>query len=335
VFKKYLLRPLIVSAIIVVLAIFSLVSFLGYCTYMPGTPHAGPLPDEDHAVLREQLREDVELLSGLRRNYSKPDEYESSAVYIEERLAGLGLSSTRQTVSTERGDAFNILSQIDGESAPKEVVVLGAHYDSYAHTPGADDNASGVAGLLELARLLQTKKPGRTVILAFYANEEPPYFQTDGMGSLVHARSLVAQQDLKPVAMFSLEMLGYYDTAAGSQKYPPVLSWFYPDTGDFVAFVGSLAFRDIVTESVGVFRNKVRFPAYGFSGPGFMREVGFSDQWSYWQVGIPALMVTDTAFFRNHHYHQGSDTPDTLDWDRFPRVVAGIEPVMRYWTDPQ
>lgn len=323
-----------ISAVIVVLTVVSLFVFLWYCTLMPGTPHAGALPVQDVSDLRERLRHDVETLSGLRRNYSKPDQNESSAAFVEDRLRGLGMVSSRQAVSTDRGDAFNILVEIKGQKTPKEVVVLGAHYDSYAHTPGADDNASGVAGLLELARLLQNDPPPRTVILAFYANEEPPYFQTEGMGSLVHACSIAQQKDVRPVAMISLEMLGYYDTTSGSQKYPPILSWFYPDRGDFVAFVGTLEFREIVTETTRVFRDSVKFPAYGFSGPGFMREIGFSDQWSYWQVGIPALMVTDTAFFRNHHYHQSTDTPDTLDWDRFPRVVAGLAPVIRHWTNP-
>ena len=318
---------LLISSLLVIGLSFWL--FLYWCTTMPGTPYEGELPAKNTIELQKRLERDVLSLTQLRRNYSKPDEYESSVAFIEARLAGLGLESTRQAVPTERGDAFNVIAMIPGTAKTKDTLVIGAHYDTYASTPGADDNASGVAGALELARVFKDKPAAKNLLFVFYANEEPPYFQTEGMGSLVHAKSLANDPNIKAIGMFSLEMLGYYDTAPNTQNYPPPLDSFYPDRGDFIAFVGSMSFRDIVTFSTGVFRDSVDFPAYGFAGPGFIRAIGFSDQWSYWQVGIPALMVTDTAFFRNDNYHTSGDTPDTLDWDRFARVVEGLEPVIR------
>ncbi len=203
-----------------------------------------------------------------------------------------------------------------------ERVVVGAHYDSCGDTPGADDNASAVAGLLELARMLKGCRPDCTVELVFYANEEPPFYGTEHMGSVHHARFLSAGN--VPVrAMVCLEMIGFFSDEADSQSYPaPGMGLFYPDRGDFIAIVGNWG-------SVGLARDVQRqlekhLPTVRLNLPNVGLCLDFSDHRSYWAEGMPAVMVTDTAFFRNRSYHQAGDTADALDYRRMARVVRGV-----------
>ena len=183
---------------------------------------------------------------------------------------------------------------------------------------------------LPVARALNAGKhaPARTVRFVAFVNEEPPYFWNAEMGSLVYARSCRARGD-DVVAMLSLETLGYYRDAPGTQKYPPIVSWFYPDRGDFVAFVGNLGSRSVVRDAIRTFRGAVAFPSEGAALPSFVAGVGWSDQWSFWQVGYPGVMVTDTAPFRNPHYHQPGDVPATLDYARMARVTEGLVAVVK------
>jgi len=174
-----------------------------------------------------------------------------------------------------------------------------------------------------LARLLQGHNLRRTVRFVFFVNEEPPYFQTSDMGSLVYARQL--RHDGVPVsAMISLETIGFYSDAPGTQKYPPVLGWFYPSRGDFIGFVGNADSRDLVRRSIRAFRESTSFPSEGLAAPADWPGVGWSDHWSFWQQQYPALMITDTALFRYPYYHTPSDTSDKVDFGRTARVVAGI-----------
>ena len=159
-------------------------------------------------------------------------------------------------------------------------------------------------------------------------NEEPPYFWNAEMGSLVYAKACKARGDAV-VAMLSLETLGYYRDAPGTQKYPPIVSWFYPDRADFVAFVGNLSSRSLVHEAIRTFRGAAAFPSEGAALPSFVTGVGWSDQWSFWQAGYPGVMVTDTAPFRNPHYHQPGDLPDTLDYARLAHVTDGLVAVVK------
>jgi Zn-dependent M28 family amino/carboxypeptidase len=204
------------------------------------------------------------------------------------------------------------------------LIVIGAHYDSCGDTPGADDNASGVAGLLELARVLAEQPPKQPVELVAYTLEEPPFFRTENMGSYRHAQSLAAlNREVK--LMLSLEMIGYFRDAPGSQRYPVgVLQLLYPDEGNFVALVG--AFRDFgdMRRVKGLFKGASTLPATSINAPARVQGVDFSDHASYWQFKIPALMVTDTAFLRNAHYHGAGDTADTLDYVRMAQVVRGV-----------
>jgi hypothetical protein len=158
-------------------------------------------------------------------------------------------------------------------------------------------------------------------------NEEPPHFQSTDMGSVRYARRC-RERGENVVAMLSLETIGYFSEREGSQKYPFPLSYFYPSQGNFIGFVGNRASRQLVRDVVGSFRTHARFPSEGAVLPAALPGVGWSDHWAFWQSGYPAVMVTDTAPFRNPNYHEASDLPDTLDYDRFARVVAGLEKVI-------
>ena len=193
--------------------------------------------------------------------------------------------------------------------------------------PAANDNGTGVAALLVLARRLKGSSLKRTVRFVAFANEEPPHFQTDAMGSLVYARACKTAGD-NVVAMLSLETMGYFSDDAGSQAYPFPLSVFYPDVGNFIGFVGDLSSRALVHEVIGLFRRGVDFPSEGAALPASIPGVGWSDHWSFWQVGFPAVMITDTAPFRYPHYHTPEDTPDKVDFARLAHVVVGLDGVI-------
>jgi hypothetical protein len=313
----------------------------GVAMWMPGRSHQGALPPLSPAqmALAADLRADVTYLAGTigERNLSLPGTLDAAAAYMDRRLR-----ETQQTVHAERFGAqgqtclsslynlrfeaqgqtcSNFDVRIEGAREPTEIVVIGAHYDSTFGTPGADDNASAVAALLALAQIFAWSRPDRTLRFVAFANEE--YFQQDIMGSLLYARACRAQGE-NIVAMVSLEMLGYYTDAPRSQSYPPPLSWFYPSTGDFVAFVGNLGSSGLVRRCLRTFRAQAAFPSEGAAMPGFVPGVSWSDHWSFWKAGYDAIMVTDTAFFRNHSYHQDSDRPETLDYERMARVVDGL-----------
>jgi hypothetical protein len=217
----------------------------------------------------------------------------------------------------------NIEAEIRG--ARPEIVVIGAHYDSVFGSPGANDNGSGVAALLALARRFAGKPTGQTLRFVAFANEEPPYFQTEQMGSLVYARQCKARGD-QISAMISLETMGYFSDAPGSQTYPSLgIRPFYPSTGNFIGFVGNIRSRALLHRAILLFRQQAKLPSEGGALPSFLPGVGWSDQWAFWQCGYPAFMITDTAPFRYPHYHEATDTPDKLDYDRFALVVSGVE----------
>ncbi len=302
--------------------------------WMPGTSYDGPLPalTATQRDLAQNLHTHVDRLAGEigPRYAGRPQSYEDAARYIRQALEEMGYEPEVQTYEHGGQTFANIEVEIRGRTTPEEIVVVGAHYDTAGHTPGADDNASGVAGVLELARLMADAEPARTVRFVLFANEEAPYFHTKAMGSRVYAKR--ARKRGEPiVVMFSLEMLGFYSTEPASQEYPPFLSLFYPDRGDFIAFVTCLRYRQALADSIGAFREQAKFPSEGISAPPIVAGVDLSDHWAFWQEDYPAIMVTDTAFFRNPNYHMKTDTPDTLDYERFARVVDGLQSVVATW----
>jgi hypothetical protein len=293
---------------------------LAYMIAMPGRSHSGPLPalTDAERALAERLRGHVARLAKSERN----TELETPARYIEEAFARHGLTARRHRFESGGRTVSNI------EVAPrgKALVVAGAHYDTVPGSPGADDNASGVAALIELAGLLG--KEGLAIRFIAFANEEVPYFLGPEMGSWISAqRSRDEGERLR--AMLSLEMLGYYRDEPASQGYPPPLGFFYPDRADFIAFVGDLGARALVRTSISLFRKHARFPSEGVAAPSFIPGVTWSDHWSFRRHGYPAVMVTDTAFHRYPHYHLPSDTPEKLDYERLARVTLGLAGVLR------
>ena len=320
---------------VVVLGVGVPTAYFGYATWMPGDSHRGDLPplSKRERIVAGRLGVHVRRLAGElgERNLGHPEAYRLAEGYIAEQLEAIGYTVERQEVPTA-GTAFNNLAvRIRGAAAAKEWVVIGAHYDSFLGSPGADDNASGVAVLIELAAMFVHGKPDCSLRFVFFTNEEPPFFRSERMGSFADARRMRTEGETIR-AMLSLEMLGFYSDRPGSQHYPPPLSFFYPDRGDFVAFVSSSANRSVVTKATRLFRDSTRFPSEGLAAPTWIRGVDFSDHWAFWQHGYPAVMVTDTSSLRNSNYHRTTDTPDTLDYERMARVTVGLEAVIARWS---
>lgn len=304
--------------------------------HMPGWSHSGALdpltPGEER--VRDALRRDVGMLADTLgvRNYVKYDALHRAAEFLEQELRAAGLEPRRQTYAIRGRDYHNLEVEIRGTSRPDEILIVGGHYDSAEGAPGADDNATGAAAVLALARAFAGRPHSRTLRLIEYVNEEPPHFQGPDMGSLVSARACRERGD-RIVAMLSLETMGYFDERMGTQTYPFLLGLFYPSSGDFIAFAGDTGAAPLVRDAVERFRRLARFPSAGAAIPGFVPGVGWSDHWAYRQFGYPAILVTDTAPFRNPHYHRDTDTVDRLDFARLARVVAGLERVVAEMLD--
>ena len=294
---------------------------------LPGRSYLGPqLPlTADELLLREALTHHVSVLAeriGERQVY-RPRSLEHAARYIQEAFAVNGYTPVSQTFDAAGVTVHNI--EVARPGRTDEILIVGAHYDSVAGCPGANDNASGVAAMLEVARMLAGERAGKTIRFVAFVNEEPPFFMTDAMGSLVYARRCRARGE-NIVGMFSLETIGYYTNERGSQQYPgPALFHrLYPDTGNFIGFVSNFASRALMRDTGREFRRAVKFPSEGVSAPAAIPGIGWSDHWAFWQQGYPAVMITDTAPYRYPHYHQPSDTPDKLNYDSFARVVTGL-----------
>jgi hypothetical protein len=286
-----------------------------YMVPMPGESYAGPLPPLGDDDLSKKLRRHVEALAASERN----TDLETPARYIEAALARQGYQPQSQYFESGGRRVRNI-------EAGSGSIVVGAHYDTVPGSPGADDNASGVAVMIELAAIM--KNATLPVRFIAFANEEMPYFLGPEMGSYVSARQ-ARERGERIQAMFSLEMLGYYRDEPGSQHYPFPLGLFYPDRADFIAFVGDLGARGLVRESISAFRKHTPFPSQGVAAPGFIPGVTWSDHWSFRRHGFPAVMITDTAFNRYPHYHLPGDTPEKLDYERMARVTLGLAAMLK------
>jgi Zn-dependent M28 family amino/carboxypeptidase len=298
---------------------------------MPLKSFRGPLPELSPAqtVLSEELRQHVERLAGEigERNVYLPKKLAAAADYIEATFNNADHTVSRQSYIVMGETCYNLEVEIRGDTRAEEIVVIGAHYDSVQGAQGANDNGSGTAAVLALAKFPSLQKPARTLRFVAFANEEPPFFQTEQMGSLVYARRC-RERGEKIVAMLSLETMGYYRDAKGTQKYPFPLGAFYPSRGDFIGFVGNTANASLVRRCIKTFRAEAKFPSEGGALPSGLPGIGWSDHWSFWETGYPAIEVTDTAIFRYPHYHLETDTPDKLDYDRFARVVEGVGKVI-------
>ena len=285
--------------------------------------------------LATRLRRHVERLAGEigERHVLRPAALHAAERYIGEALRALGYEVVRQGYEAQGIDCANLEVTIPGAGRAAGIVLAGAHYDTVPGSPGADDNASGVAAILELARLLREAKPARTLRLVAFVNEEPPFFFWGEMGSRVYARAARARGDDIRV-MLSLEMLGCYSDEKGSQGYPPLLGHFYPAQGNYIAFVSNLRSRRALRGVFDAFRAASGFPAEKLAAPALVPGIAWSDQLSFWREGYPAAMVTDTAFHRYRHYHQPTDTPEKLDYGRMAKVVEGLAGTLETLASP-
>ena len=296
---------------------------------MPGknVSTAGPLsPDE--ITLREELRADVQKIAGEigERNMWHYAELNAAAEFIENSFSRAGLHPRRDSYEMRGQACHNIEVEIPGNRP--EIILIGAHYDSVFGSPGANDNGSGVAATLALARRFAGRKTEHTLRFVAFVNEEPPYFLSGEMGSLIYARRCKDRRD-KISAMISLETIGYFSDAPNSQVYPSrLLGAFYPKVGNFIGFVSNVYSRTLLRRAIDLFRKHAKIPSEGAALPWFIPGVSWSDQWSFWKNGYPGIMITDTAPFRYPYYHSANDTPDKLDYERFALVVRGMEKVI-------
>lgn len=303
---------------------------LWYMVTVPGKSYTGPLKPltAEEITLRDNLRRHVAAIATLEHNIFHFAELEAAARYIEGTLGGFGYRVGTQRFSAAPGEVRNIEVELTGAARAEEIILVGAHYDSVFGAPGGNDNGSGVAAALELARLFKDERPARTLRFVLFVDEEPPFYQSEEMGSRYHARRAKARGEMI-VAMFSLETIGCYSDEPGSQHYPFPLGFFYPRTGNFIAFVSNFASRPLLHEVIALFRRHAEFPSEGVAAPAFVPGVDWSDHWSFWKEGYPALMVTDTAPYRYPHYHAKTDTLDRVDYDRLARVTSGLHRTLR------
>ncbi len=256
------------------------------------------------------------------RDESHPENLDRCAAYIRREFESAHARVSEQPFSVDGKTYRNVIAHFGPET--KEVVVVGAHYDAAGPLPGADDNASGVAGLLELARLLGNAQLSIRVELVAYTLEEPPFFRLEQMGSAVHAKALKRDGAVVRV-MFSLEMIGYFSDAPGSQRFPSsVLSLFYPTEGNFISVIGKMGAGMLVRKIKKAMAEATSLPVYSINAPRLIPGVDFSDHLSYWREGYPAVMITDTAFYRNANYHTMWDTADRLDYQRMSQAVEAV-----------
>ncbi len=304
-----------------------------YTRQPPSTPMTLKRITPAERELSARLRRHVEILSeaiGIR-NTDRPGGLEAAARYIEDHLRKNGFEPQAQVFRAGGIDVRNIEVEIPGTHPrkQKEILLLGAHYDS-VDCPAANDNASGVAGVLEAATQLAGKRFRRTLRLVFFVNEEPPYYKGEFMGSVRYARRCRARNE-NIRGLINLETIGCYYGNAGSQLYPDsrlerLIKWIpglRRRIGNFVVFTGNFASRRLIRRTYARFKRHARFPALWLPSPSHIMGPDMSDQWSFWQVGYPALMVTDTAFLRYPYYHKSEDLPKHMNFDCMARVVRG------------
>lgn len=293
-------------------------------------PTIGEAATAEVRALEDRLMQHVRALAGDigERNVFRPTGLRAAAAYIREVWTSQGLAVREEAFEVNGERCANLLVELADAVRPREIVLVGAHYDSVVGSPGANDNATGVAVLLELSRSLRGVPLARTLRLVAFVNEEPPFFQTDQMGSRRHARQARARGDAI-VAMISLETLGVYSRVPGSQRYPFPLGAFYPSTGHFLGVVGNLGSRSLVREIVEHLAAVTDFPVEAAATVTWLPGVDWSDHWSFWQEGYRAVMLTDTALYRYAEYHTPADRPDVVTAREFARAAHGIIAAVR------
>lgn len=289
-------------------------------------PMSSPMPNPQAqiTVSTDRLKAHVQMLSETLtpRDYLNTANLDQVAAYIKAEFERALGRVSEQPYKANGRSYRNVIASFGPESA--ERIVIGAHYDVCQPLPGADDNASGVAGLIELANLLQKTELPMQVELVAYTLEEPPFFRSEAMGSAVHAASL-QKQGIAIRAMMSLEMIGYFSDEPGSQKFPnPILKLLYPSRGNFIAIVGNFGQINLVRKMKRSMRAATSLPVHSINAPGWLPGIDFSDHLNYWKLGFPAVMITDTSFYRNQNYHTAQDTMEKLDYNRMALTVQAV-----------
>lgn len=280
----------------------------------------------EQTVNPDNIEKDLEMLTSIKpaRDSANPESLDVIAGRIYGEFEKIGCRASFQSFDVGAKEYKNVICKMGDKS--KETIVIGAHYDVLGEQQGADDNASAVAGMLEIARLSKLIEERLAYQLEFvaYSLEEPPHFRTQQMGSAVHARSLVEEKrDIK--LMISLEMIGFYTEEENSQTYSaPWLKWIYPNKGNFIAIVGRFEDYFFTRDVKAAFKETADIETWSLNAPSAFPGIDFSDHLNYWENGMNAVMVTDTAFYRNKNYHEKTDTIDTLDIGKITEVVRGV-----------
>ncbi len=293
-------------------------------------------PEVQRPLFNGRARQDIDALESLLkahiavlaheigpRNVFVSEKLNAAAEYIRTFWEKTGYEVSSQTYSLQNVPCQNLAIEIPGKSKPGEIVLVGAHYDTVSWAPGANDNGSALAALLELSRLFSKQSPGRTLRFVAFVNEEPPFFKTGSMGSLVYAKACQERKE-NIVGMVCLETIGYYRDEPKTQRYPFPFRFFYPDKGNFIAVVGNLPSKPLVKSFTRHFMQESDFPVECVATFGFLTGIDWSDHWSFWHCGYPAIMVTDTALFRYPYYHSSEDTSDKIAYHQLGRVTHGI-----------
>lgn len=298
-----------------------------FCVVFPRQPSSAAPQALDDSLRASalDLETHVRAVASVPHNIAHPDALEASAAYIEQTLRRFGHTPVPQLFRVGKRQVRNIEVIIEAQAPARatQTLIIGAHYDSADDFPGANDNGTGVAALLELARIFHGATATCRLRLVFFVNEEHPYGKTPDMGSYRHAKAMRDRGE-NIVGMLALETLGHFSHKPGSQRFPFPFGLLYPDQGNFIAFVGMLRARALVNRFVHTFRAGSTFPAIGSVAPSFIEGADLSDHWAYDHFGYPACMVTDTAPFRNPFYHSERDTPDTVDYANLARITAAL-----------
>ncbi len=289
----------------------------------PGLSSKHNTHDYNSVIDIDRLKNHVELLSEefVPRSFQYPENLNKIAAYIAASFQSSGAKVTEQVFTVDDSQYKNVIAEYGPDT--DEIIVIGAHYDTAGEQPGADDNASGIAGLLELGHLLSQEQLNTKIVLAAFTLEEPPFFASDEMGSAVYAKSL-AEKEINVKLMISLEMIGYFSEDQGSQFYPALfMKLYYPSVGNYIAIVDRV-FSMRAQHMKKVMDEVIELPVYSMNAPSIIPGVDFSDHRSFWQYGYPAIMITDTAFYRNQAYHSIADTADRLDYEKMAQVIYGV-----------
>ncbi|MFH1823882.1 MAG: M20/M25/M40 family metallo-hydrolase [Candidatus Firestonebacteria bacterium] len=322
--NKTTTKKRIIRAVIIIIIGFILIKYSTYGLW-PSKSINITSKNED---LAKRLKNHVKKLSNDigDRNIFLYDKYEEAVKYLTLQFKSFGYDVQFQTFTASERKTKNIMVNKIGSEKPEEIFVVGAHFDT-CFNPGADDNASGIAGLLELARLIKKEDIKSTIRFVAFSNEEPPFFHTGNMGSKVYAKELKTKKENVKAALI-IESIGYYSEGKNSQKYPPFFGLFYPNKGNFIAVIGNFSSGWLVKKVKTSFKNNSNFPIESVSTFDFIPGIDFSDNWSFWKEGFSAVMITDTANFRNPNYHTNKDTFNTLDYYNIAEIVSGFYTVL-------